>query len=469
MRSPASHILETALALRRAPGERFRLLVQPLPPGLVHVLEIAAAAPSALQAAAADSGESESVVLEAARFYLEQVLFAAPDADAYRLLGVAPDALDVDIRTHHRWLQRWLHPDRALAGDASVFATRVNQAWSQLRTQALRHEYDVRLAEARLENAVAPLSTATLRRWHDEEAVPRHGRRSRWLFAAALTSCAALAVLIVRHEDENDLASWDTPAADAVPTESAVAERSELDPLARALASPPPARPGARERRDAPPQVEASQVVAAATIAKDQGGPPAKNPAPLPRQVLPPILAGPRVASVPSARRPMPSPPGSVAMAPAPMKVVAVVTATPNPPAMAIATIEPVPPPPMAATPVAVRSEADPAVLLDRMRKAEQRVTQVAAYLAATPGAAPLWNDVRTQGSADRLRQQLAAGQGGVLLFAAPNWQLRPDNASFSGTYRCARCGIPEGRLNVQLIWREGLWLVRGVGLAPST
>src|SRR5690606_26352766 len=92
LRSPAAQILETALALHRAPGERFRLRERPLPRGLVHVMEIAAASPQALAEAARELGEDEDTLLEAARFYLEQVLFAAPDADAYRILGVAPEA-----------------------------------------------------------------------------------------------------------------------------------------------------------------------------------------------------------------------------------------------------------------------------------------------------------------------------------------------------------------------------------------
>lgn len=177
LRSPAAQILETALALQRAPGERFRLRERPLPPGVIYLIEVAAGSPQALQAAAAELGEPEQVVLEAARFYLEQVLFADADADAYRVLGLAPDVPHDTIRLHQRWLQRWLHPDRAQAGDASVFATRVNQAFAQLRSPELRHAYDVRLAEARLAHAAAPLDPGTLRHWEHEEELPRHGRR----------------------------------------------------------------------------------------------------------------------------------------------------------------------------------------------------------------------------------------------------------------------------------------------------
>src|SRR5690606_7814561 len=192
--------LETALALHRAPGERFRLRERPLPPDLVHVMEVASGSPQALAMAAKELGEDEDTVLEAARFYLEQMLFAAPDADAYRILGVAPDANTDLVRTHHRWLQRWLHPDRAQAGDASVYATRVNQAWATLRSPESRHQYDVKLAEARMAGASAPLPATTVRYWEAEEVAPNYGRRSRWLLATALCACAVLAVLIVRHE-----------------------------------------------------------------------------------------------------------------------------------------------------------------------------------------------------------------------------------------------------------------------------
>ena len=164
VRSAAAQILETALALQRAPGERFRLRERPLPDGLVHVLEVASGSSQALASAAAELGEPEPDLLDAARFYLEQVLFAAPDATAYRVLGVPQDASPELIRIHHRWLQRWLHPDRAQAGDASVYATRVNQAWATLRTPESRHQYDVQLAEARLAGAAAPLPAATVRR-----------------------------------------------------------------------------------------------------------------------------------------------------------------------------------------------------------------------------------------------------------------------------------------------------------------
>ena len=133
-----------------------------------------------------------------------------------------------------------------------------------------------------------------------------------------------------------------------------------------------------------------------------------------------------------------------------------------------IAAVDVVPPMPPSIPSSNAVSDGAPAVLLDRMRKAEQRVAQVAAYLSETPGAAPLWNDVQTQAEADRLKQWLAVRKGSSLHLLAPDWQLRPADASYNGTYRCEGCGSDPVRLKVQLVWREGLWLVRGVGLGPS-
>jgi hypothetical protein len=108
--------------------------------------------------------------------------------------------------------------------------------------------------------------------------------------------------------------------------------------------------------------------------------------------------------------------------------------------------------------------------MFNRMRQAEQRVAQVAAYLAAKPGAAPMWNDPQTAAQAARLRTQLNARKGSKLELTRPAWRLQADSASLSADYRCRSAGSDpcEGRLDVKLVWREGLWLVRDVGLGPS-
>jgi hypothetical protein len=451
--SPAARILETALALQRDPGERFRLRERALPDGLTHVLEVASGAPTAVRDAAETLGESEKTVLAAARFYLEQILFASPDADAYRILGVAPRASVEEIRTHHRWLQRWLHPDRAQAGDASVFATRVNQAWAQLRTPEMRHEYDVRLAEARMAGASAPFPAARIRRWEFEDAVPAQAHRSRWLLFAALASCAVLAVLVLRHEEsvepweqatEVTVAQADAPiesAEDHTPLEAALATPRRLPTVgATEVATPRPTQPVPAPVT--PPRSVATLV--AARTAPTPRIPATVAPTQRPAARLP-TVGETEVATA----RPTQPPPAPVT----PPHSVATFIAAPAAPASSI----PAPPP-----------TEDTALLLERMRKAEQRVAQLTAYLAAEPRAAPLWNDVQTQAAADRVRERIAAGDGGRLNLASPNWSMQPDDATLSVDYQCGSCRVPKGRLNVKLVWRQGLWLVRGVDLAPS-
>lgn len=470
MRSPAAQVLETALALQRAPGERFRLRERPLPAGLVHALEIAAGSPQALQSVAAELGQPEQEVLEATRFYLEQVLFAAPDADAYRVLGLAPDAPQETVRMHHRWLQRWLHPDRAVAGDATVFATRVNQAFAQLRTPELRHGYDVRLAEARLAGASAPLAAETVRRWEQsEDDAPAGGRRSRWLLGAALVSCAVLTVLIVRNPEENT-ASWQPDDAG----HGAKAERHEppeedrdLGVLSKALYAtpsfeqePPVATMRVAEASRATPVIAMPappQAIATARMAPPSNRwlrPPAGEQAPSsPVQAAklraappsrPDAGAGVPAVAVPAVAAPVPTPPVAAEAAPTPVAISGAIAAA-------------APPAP------------DPEIMFTRMRLAEQRVDQVVGYLGARPGAVPIWNDPSVEAEAARLRGRLNA-RGGSLELTGPAWRMRPDRASLNAGYRCRAVanGSCEGRFVVDLVWREGLWLVRGVSLAPS-
>lgn len=482
MRSPAAQILETALALQRAPGERFRLRERPLPPGVIHLIEVAAGSPQIVQTAAAELGESESTLVEASRFYLEQVLLADPEADAYRVLGLAPGVPHETIRIHQRWLQRWLHPDRALAGDASVFATRVNQAFAHLRTPELRHDYDVRLAEARMAGATAPLAPETLRRWErgDDLAMPGgEGRRSRWLLAAALGSCVVLTVLIVRNPenavawqpdggDPADATTADVhvtpaiedrdlgilsaalsvaPAAPQPDTESkADANIPSMLPLAVALAEPQTAQP-VRSVASAVPSVERRSPPAAIPLAGTLRAAP-ENDRRRPQSAIAPAAPVPRTAS-----------PVPVAISVAALEVAQATSTSVAPTASAGSSATSV-------TPTA--AAADPETILKRMRLAEQRVDQVVGYLGARPGAVPVWNDPGVEAQATRLRDALNVR--GSLELTGPAWKMRMDKARLDAGYRClpADKGACAGRFGVELVWREGLWLVRDVSLAPS-
>jgi hypothetical protein len=127
------HVIELALDLARVPALARRSVVPPLPPNIIELIRIAAGSPEACRAAVAQTGEPRHVVIEAARFYLQQVLFR-PEADCYRILGIAPAASRATAREHMRWLLEWLHPDRNTNNNSwdSVYAERVLKAWSEV-------------------------------------------------------------------------------------------------------------------------------------------------------------------------------------------------------------------------------------------------------------------------------------------------------------------------------------------------
>jgi hypothetical protein len=126
------HVIELALDLARMPALARRSALPPLPPNIVELMRIAAGSPEACRAAVAQTGEPRHVVIESARFYLQQVLFR-PDADCYRILGVQPSTSRATAREHMRWLLEWLHPDRNNNNSwDTVYAERVLKAWREV-------------------------------------------------------------------------------------------------------------------------------------------------------------------------------------------------------------------------------------------------------------------------------------------------------------------------------------------------
>lgn len=124
------HAIEIALDLARMPALARILIDSPLPVRITELMRIAAASPQECQDAAAATGEPVQAVIEAARFYLQQLLFRA-DADCYRVLGLQPGASRATARSHMRLLLQWLHPDRNTDLDA-VYAHRVLKAWREV-------------------------------------------------------------------------------------------------------------------------------------------------------------------------------------------------------------------------------------------------------------------------------------------------------------------------------------------------
>jgi hypothetical protein len=124
------HVIELALDLSRMPALARDFSRAPIPPNIIELMRVAAASSKACHEAAVATGEDEQVVIESARFYLQQVLFR-PNADCYRILGVTPGSSRATARNHMRWLLQWLHPDRN-SGLDSIYAERVLKAWREI-------------------------------------------------------------------------------------------------------------------------------------------------------------------------------------------------------------------------------------------------------------------------------------------------------------------------------------------------
>ena len=129
------HVIELAIDLARMPALARTNVLPALPPNIIELMRIAAGSPEACEAAIAKTGEPTAVVIEAARFYLQHVLFR-PEADCYRILGVEPNASRATARSHMRWLLQWLHPDRNHNGWDAVYAERVLKAWRELSSSS---------------------------------------------------------------------------------------------------------------------------------------------------------------------------------------------------------------------------------------------------------------------------------------------------------------------------------------------
>ena len=133
--------LEIAVGLLQLPSRVRALRDGELPSDLEMLLRIVAGDDRALSQAMANGDLSKSVVQAAASFYIEQILLH-PEADSYRALGARHDATIDQLRRNMALLLRWLHPDREADRGRSLFASRVTQAWNNVKTAERRTVYD---------------------------------------------------------------------------------------------------------------------------------------------------------------------------------------------------------------------------------------------------------------------------------------------------------------------------------------
>ncbi|HEY6941835.1 J domain-containing protein [Dokdonella sp.] len=459
-------VLDLALALQRQPSRCVLVRERALPEGIGIAIQLASAAQPILREAASRLGESESTLLEAVRFYLQQALFD-PGTDAYRVLGLAPDAPPDRVRQHYRWLQRWLHPDRLGDEWESLYAKRVNWAWRQLRNAECRDAYDSR-RESGADETMPPPMVARLEpgAW---KAVPFANARSSWpkriVLGLWLASVALLALAIVRFggppEDEPALTTIAVPAV-VLPHPS----RTALDDTAPSIAV-----------RDI-----ARSLPVVAPIPHDAPG--ADRPEPrvgldVPRPRPPALDAragnGPR----PDARElpPPTAPRDRRAFAVADGVAVSSTGRRTRESASPVTAVAPI----ASVSDAAARADDAPGafvaddVALARIDTADERLAEICRYFdrldTPTP---PIWNDLETQLAAERARAALHERSGAWdrtrFEVATPDWRLSNDSAALSAGYRLrsGREARESGLLTLSMVWRVRMWLVSHVELRPD-
>lgn len=524
-----SEALDVALGLLRAPALRGRLRARPLPAGVGELLAVASGSAESARQAAERSGHDAAELVEAARFFVQQVLLAE-DADAYRVLGADRHADQATLRDHHRLLLRWLHPDRTDGPQwESALSARVNQAWNLVRSPSARERYDQALppvapgatpgpdAGARPPAYPPPADPAP----SPATAAPAAGRLAaivaadeagapRWGAPVAVgvlgLLCLWLAWLaITRDDDAGRRAVAQSRPADAaveIPPPAPLPE-----PLARAvsaIATPPsapaetpaaavaadpgaviewasPAEPGVLPGPQEPattrpraafagvdpaaPSVAAARAMDAPFVAS-----PPQATAGLPGEAGVPQVPAPGVAH---AAGPVEAPVAADALATLDASV-HTTRAKGSTPAPALA-LAPTPAPSLAPTALAATAPA-PAPAADPLalyREAENTVAALAGFLVGA-GAGPDWTDAPTRLDADSLRGTLLARHADVaaprMHMEVPHWVLGQDTASMSGAYRVEdrRRTVETGVVRVELARRGTGWRVAGVRLEPA-
>ena len=126
----ANRALDAALALARNPGLAASMRSRPLPSGIPLLLQILADESEVALSVAQALRVNERSLRFAVEHYVETVMLFS-GAEPARVLGVTAGASRAEMRTHLRWLMRWLHPDHNPAAWRSAFAGRVLTAWRE--------------------------------------------------------------------------------------------------------------------------------------------------------------------------------------------------------------------------------------------------------------------------------------------------------------------------------------------------
>ena len=132
---PKNNALLDALEIYKQPSRARSLRLQDLPPDMLSVIKIAAGDQPTISANMEQYGETEDHLRQAAVFYLQQTI-AKSGNDLFRTLGLPAMASKDQVRTHKRWLLKWLHPDRNSSKWEATLFHRVSDAAETLENSA---------------------------------------------------------------------------------------------------------------------------------------------------------------------------------------------------------------------------------------------------------------------------------------------------------------------------------------------
>lgn len=468
----ASDALEQALALLAAPARRQALQGRPLPANIGMAIQLAAAPQPLLDETAARLSEPADKLLEAVRFYLQQVLFE-DGHDAYRTLGVARSASAATLRNHYHWLQSWLHPDRQQGEWGLAYSERVNWAWTQLRNEATRSAYDARASSAPA-HAPAAFTAPRPPPWvampHASSAHARPAlRRAGTVAAIAACTVGAITFGMLLESKQPVLGEADTAAPTPAPAVT-IAQAIVAAPMASRAAAPSVAQ--------APPD---SGATATTTLRSAAPTPAARRPAaklhahaPQRRALASTVprahvvaFASASIATTPPARLPIVepvqvaphlTPPRDAMIAMAPNPVDAPIT-IPVPQAQAVAS----------ATAPAAGVE-----LVNRFSDARIRLADIVAYLRNTAATTPTWVDGAAAPALADARNALwrrgGAATASSFSFTPPDWQFTAQATTLRSRYRI---DTPDGAgksgsLSIDMVWRGNGWRVTRVRMGPA-
>lgn len=197
--------LDQAVYLLLMPAAVRQMRVARLPADVKLLLQVLAGEESARSEAVEISGKPLETVVQAAEFYVREILFA-PDATAYRALGCEAHATREEMRANMILMMRWLHPDTASGPRDDELFDRVGRAWQTMRSKQSRAVYDSMLVGAREPRlsaapshavAVAPLRSNPFLDRAPGSRKRRFLRRS--IYVAALMLMALLVVVVLEH------------------------------------------------------------------------------------------------------------------------------------------------------------------------------------------------------------------------------------------------------------------------------